>query len=355
MPTILIVAGIITLVYVIIMLANDAEADWRSVLKVIFQFTAVVGIPLVTINTIQFLRKNPFYRVKSIVTRNAMNFIGLFLGIFIGTVLFYYLGELFFPGDDEASNFQVQGRSIHPLMMSLISNWLIGLIISIPIFIVQSKKQEADLKLKKKELEVHKLERMKAKSDLETLQAKINPHFLYNSLNSVASLIHDNPDAAEKMVLSLSDLFRYSINSQGENYSSVKKEVQMVRTYLEVERIRFDDKLETIIEIDPKAESYLIPRFLIQPLIENAIKHGTSKLQDGKLKLRVNKTEAAIEISIYDNGPDFPANFNSGYGLRSTSDKLNLLFPKNYELSIYNGEDKHIHIKIFKFLKHDPS
>src|SRR5690606_28096225 len=116
----------------------------------------------------------------------------------------------------------------------------------------------------------------------------------------------DNPAKAEKMVISLSELFRYSTNSRSKNYVKVAEEVEMAKTYFDIEKIRFDDALVYEEEIDPKAKDYLIPRFLIQPLLENAIKHCASKVEYAQIKLQIKINNGIMMIRVYDNGPDFP-------------------------------------------------
>ena len=120
----------------------------------------------------------------------------------------------------------------------------------------------------------------------------------------------------------------------------------MVKTYLEIEKTRFEEQLQYTITIDADCENYLIPRFLIQPLVENAIKHGTSKVEKGILEIRVSKQENSLEILVADNGPQFPQQMTTGYGVRNVSEKLDLLFPKNNNVSFYNQPKKYIIIQI---------
>jgi sensor histidine kinase YesM len=122
----------------------------------------------------------------------------------------------------------------------------------------------------------------------------------------------------------------------------------MVRTYLEVEKVRFDDRLNYTIDYDRELLAhYLIPRFLLQPLIENAIKHGISKIVDkGIIRLQITAEDQMMTIIIQDNGPDFPQHFTSSYGLQSTSDKLEMLCGKDARLEINHQPYKHIKITL---------
>jgi len=129
--------------------------------------------------------------------------------------------------------------------------------------------------------------------------------------------------------------------------ASVAEEMEIVSTYLEIEKVRFGDRLSFIIHIDGSVKNNCIPRFLIQPLVENALKHGLNDLADnGELKISIARAGENIEIVITDNGKPFPAELNMGYGLQSTYDKLTLLYAENYQVQIVNSPQKQIRILI---------
>jgi two-component system LytT family sensor kinase len=223
---------------------------------------------------------------------------------------------------------------------------IITLIVSTVSYIYFSQKARFSTQIKEKEMDLLRLKQMKTQAELATLQSKINPHFLYNSLNAIASLIHFNPDKAESMTLKLSKLFRYSINQGGENLISIQEEVDILQTYLDIEKVRFGDRINFIIDIDKTISHEKIPRFLIQPLVENALKHGLKDtIEKGELKVSIKKTKN-IDIVVSDNGHPFPNELEIGYGLQSTYDKLELLYPGNYELQITNEPFKQIKIQI---------
>ena len=136
--------------------------------------------------------------------------------------------------------------------------------------------KEKDLIIANETKLIH-LRELKSKAELNALHSKINPHFLYNSLNSIAGLAHTDAGKTEHMALSLSKLFRYSINKEKSDWTSFKEELEMVKIYLDVEKVRFDERLSYSIEIDPELEIQKVPRFVIQPLVENAVKPGISK------------------------------------------------------------------------------
>ncbi|UJH90683.1 histidine kinase [Antarcticibacterium sp. 1MA-6-2] len=181
--------------------------------------------------------------------------------------------------------------------------------------------------VKEKELELSRIKELNSQSQLQLLQAQINPHFLYNSLNSIAGLASIDAVKTEKMALSLSDLFRYTINQKNKKTATVADEVEMVKNYLEIEKIRFGDRLDFEIGIDPSLNLKEIPKFIIQPLIENAVKHGISKIEgQGKIILAIYKEDKSMIIAVRDNGPDFPKGLVSGHGLQTIYDLLRISY-----------------------------
>nr|MBC7611504.1 histidine kinase [Pseudopedobacter sp.] len=231
----------------------------------------------------------------------------------------------------------------------LLINLVISLVVTTVVGVYQSQRNRLEVELKEKEFDIVKLNQLKTQAELQSLQSRINPHFLYNSLNSIASLIHIDADKAEDMTLKLSKLFRYSINTQNENLTSVKDEVEIVKTYLDIERVRFGDRINFILDIDEAALNEQIPRFILQPLVENALKHGLNDVvKEGELKLKVEVSDNNLFLMILDNGKPFPDELNSGYGLQSTYEKLQLLYSNNYEIQIMNGPQKQIKITLPK-------
>lgn len=205
--------------------------------------------------------------------------------------------------------------------------------------------------VKEKDVELSRLQEAKAEAEVKVLQSQINPHFLYNALNSIASLAHTDADKTERMALSLSDLFRHSINRKGEKVNTLGDELSLVQNYLEIEQIRFGDRLDFNIDVDPDLLKVEIPMFILQPLVENAIKHGISKIEgQGKIILKVSKKDNGILISIQDNGPNFPEGLVSGHGLQTVYDLLKLSYGDKAEISWHNQPQKEIFIQINNIL-----
>ena len=208
--------------------------------------------------------------------------------------------------------------------------------------------------VKQKEVELSQLKELHAQAETKLLQSQINPHFLYNSLNSIASLAPIDAKKTQKMAHSLSDLFKYSINRKGKKTSTIFEEVEMVKTYLEIEKIRFGDRLQFTIDVNKDLENHDIPLFLIQPLVENAVKHGVSKKEgQGEIVLKIEKVSNNIVISVSDNGPNFSEGLVSGHGLQTVYDLLRLSFGDKASLNWTNTPEKMITIIMPENILHD--
>ncbi|MEZ0538638.1 pentapeptide repeat-containing protein [Fibrella arboris] len=221
------------------------------------------------------------------------------------------------------------------------------LVANVMLYLLQQGR-EVTRKLSEQEFQLLNMEKLKNRAELDALQAKINPHFLYNSLNSIASLVHEDPDKAETMTLLLSKLFRYTTGRDSSHFSSLSEEIDMVKTYLEVEAVRFGDRLTfTISPISETTNRLQVPQFLLQPIVENAIKHGIAKRADGGLiSIAITDEQGWLTLYIHDNGPAFPDTMGAGYGLRSIQDKLRLLYGESATVSLQNEPRKQVIIKL---------
>ena len=211
---------------------------------------------------------------------------------------------------------------------------------------------ERKRKFNEKELELSLLRELKTKAELDVLHSKINPHFLYNALNSIADLSVTDGKKARKMTIALADLFRYSINYSDHNYSTVSEEIEMAQAYMQIEKIRFEDNLNYSVHVADDVNHYLVPRFILQPIVENAVKHGlkaTGKMTE--IDIEVKNENGCLQINIADTGPAFPDELTPGYGLKSIYDKLDLLFPGAYEVYFSNEPFKRVSIHIHKLMK----
>ena len=201
--------------------------------------------------------------------------------------------------------------------------------------------------IRKKDLELARVNELHKQAELQSLRAKINPHFLYNALNSIASLATTDARKTEQMALALSDFFKYAINREQKQLNTLSEELNAIRTYLEIEKVRFGDRLSFEIDCPTDLLDIQIPQLLIQPLVENAIKHGLSQITDnGLIRIVIAKANDLLKIRVYDNGPDFPDGPLTGFGIQNTQERIALLYGAKASINWQNGVEKHIEISI---------
>ncbi len=285
-------------------------------------------------------------RKLSFRSRMAIILFTIIISTLIMSVPINYIGNKFL-GD---------GPSFKNIQFTMLFNFYTGCIAGLVYITMSYVDLEQKRKLNEKELEVSRLQELKTKAELDALHSKINPHFLYNALNSIADLSVTDGKKARKMTIALADLFRYSINYSDHNYSTVKEELAMTEVYLAIEKIRFEDQLNYSITLANDVDHYLIPRFLLQPVVENAVKHGlkaTGKMTE--INIEVKNNDGNLKINVSDNGPSFPDDLLPGYGVKSMYDKLDLLFPGNYEIHFRNDPKKQVSINIHKLIKNEPT
>lgn len=203
-----------------------------------------------------------------------------------------------------------------------------------------------------KRIEEEKILALKAKSEMEVLRSKVNPHFLFNTLNSISSLVHSNPDLAEDMIQKLANLFRYSLDMGSHDFIPLETEIDIVINYLEIEKVRLNDRLTYVFEIDPQTNSVQIPPFLLQPLVENSIKHGISKhASGGKIIIKSELKNRNCFLSVHDNGNGFSQeNSSERFGLKGIRERLSLHYGNNWSFEILteNGTEVKIRIPVGK-------
>jgi LytS/YehU family sensor histidine kinase len=171
---------------------------------------------------------------------------------------------------------------------------------------------------------------------IELLQGKIKPHFLFNTLNSIAHLTKADPANAEEAILHLSHLYRYILTATESKMVKLSQELEIVKAYLFIEKIRFQEKLEFTIETEGDIDGVTIPGLIIQPLVENSIRHGISpKIGGGKVAIRAEVDGDVCRIQVSDDGLGWgKSNPGAGYGLKSIQERLHLAFGNDYYFGI---------------------
>jgi two-component system, LytTR family, sensor kinase len=184
-----------------------------------------------------------------------------------------------------------------------------------------------------------------ATSQLNALKMQIHPHFLFNTLNSISALMHKDVQAADKMVARLGDFLRMTLENSGDREVSLKQEMDFVGRYLEIESVRYQDRLVVKMNIDPETLAARVPNLILQPIVENAIKHGISQQESVEsLIISSNRHGDRLQIRVEDSGPGLqPSNENGkgskpvGIGLANTRARLAHLYGENYRFEIKNA------------------
>jgi LytS/YehU family sensor histidine kinase len=166
---------------------------------------------------------------------------------------------------------------------------------------------------------------------LETLRLRLNPHFLFNCLQNISALAADDAKTASTMLARLGDLLRVALRGDYQTEITLADETKLTQAYLSIEQVRFGDRLSVLFQIDPAAEKALVPSLLLQPLVENAIKHGLSEMDTGGIIwIRGALDDFALNLSIRDNGRGFPATDENrslgGVGLGATRERLTRIY-----------------------------
>ena len=184
-------------------------------------------------------------------------------------------------------------------------------------------------------------ERELAAAQLELLKAQLQPHFLFNTLHTISAMMHDDVKGADHMVNRLSDLLRLTLDSIGSHEVPLKQELAFLESYLEIERIRFQERLVLTVEASPEVLDALVPTMLLQPLAENSIRHGFGPERDsGTITIHAYRQESCLTIRVSDNGRGFPSEalplLPEGVGLANVRRRLQQLYPGNYHLELEN-------------------
>jgi signal transduction histidine kinase len=175
------------------------------------------------------------------------------------------------------------------------------------------------------------LETSLVEARLKTLEAELHPHFLFNTLHAISTLVHTKPDAADRMISRLSDLLRITFDRSGTARVTLHEETEFLQKYLEIEQTRFQDRLHVVYDIDPDTLDAEVPRLILQPLVENAIKHGVApRTGPGTVRIASSREGNALWLEVRDDGVGLTgaarARLNSGVGLSNTRDRLECLY-----------------------------
>jgi two-component system LytT family sensor kinase len=184
-------------------------------------------------------------------------------------------------------------------------------------------------------LREERLKRLLTEAELKALRTQVDPHFLFNTLNTIADLISANPQQAERMTERLAECFRYALAKHSRDLSTLDEELDFARHYLEIEQVRFGDRLRVQLSRGDALGSEAIPSLLLQPLLENAIRHGLAPVREGgSVSVQAHREGERLHLSIEDDGVGIRTDSRTGVGLRNVQERLRSLYAHAAEFLI---------------------
>ena len=250
------------------------------------------------------------------------------IGSFIGMLIFSMLGL-------------VPVRSVvrvwmgEPLKISVISTLLFGMFFTV-VEHLRARLDAARLALRTKERDEAEARRLAAEAQLASIESRVQPHFLFNTLNSIAALVHDDPAGAERMTTQLASLMRSSLDSTSRPLVPLDEELRVVTAYLDIERVRFGSRLRYTIDVPDDVRALPVPRLAVQTLVENSVKYAVSpRREGGSIAIRAAAGNGRVEIAVEDDGPGFdPSAALPGHGLALVRDRLAMTLGADSSLGI---------------------
>ena len=192
-------------------------------------------------------------------------------------------------------------------------------------------------KLQERELRASQLEAQLAQSQLQVLKMQLHPHFLFNTLNAISALIRESPDEADEMVSRLGDLLRMTLDTAGLQEVTFKKELEFLKHYLDIEQTRFQDRLKIEMAIDPETLDGLVPSMILQPLVENSVRHGVApRPEGGCIKIKAWRDHSLLRLEVEDDGPGLNTHtpLKERVGLTNTRARVSNLYGSEHGLRL---------------------
>ena len=207
-------------------------------------------------------------------------------------------------------------------------------------------------KYREREFLTTRLEAQLAQAQLESLRMQLHPHFLFNTLNSIVGLVRDNKNqAAVNMLVGLSDLLRHTLEHSTRQEVELREELAFIKLYLSIQEMRFSDRLQVEFNIDPATAKALVPNLILQPLTENALRHGIGRRADsGVVGISSAAENGHLRLTVYDDGAGLPDEWqmkgSTGIGLANTAARLQQLYNDNHQFDIRNRSEGGVEVVI---------
>jgi two-component system, LytTR family, sensor kinase len=195
-------------------------------------------------------------------------------------------------------------------------------------------------KLRERELRAAHLETRLAQAQLQVLRMQLQPHFLFNTLHGISTLMHRDVEAADAMLTQLSELLRIAMTTEGEQETSLKREMDFLERYVDIQQTRFGERLQVRFDVEPETLDALVPTLLLQPLVENAIRHAIApRASGGRVEVAARRDNGALRLEVSDDGPGMPVGAapRQGLGIANTRARLEQLYGRSHRIDFSRG------------------
>jgi LytS/YehU family sensor histidine kinase len=202
---------------------------------------------------------------------------------------------------------------------------------------------------RERDLRASQLEAKLAQTQLQLLKMQLHPHFLFNTLNAISALIHQDVELADRMIARLGDLLRITLENANTQEVPLRQELDWIQPYLEIEKARLGPRLTVQLEIDPAVMDAKVPNLILQPLVENAIRHGVApRPEPGRIAIAASRDNGHLRLAVTDDGPGLksPETSRSGIGLANTRARLEKLYGAEHTLELSNGPECGLRVAI---------
>ena len=207
-------------------------------------------------------------------------------------------------------------------------------------------------KFREREYIATQLEVQLAQAQLDSLRMQLHPHFLFNTLNGIVGLVRDNKnEAAVNMLVGLSDLLRHALEHSDRQEVELREELSFIKLYLNIQQMRFSDRLQIDFDVEPATTKLMVPNLILQPLVENALRHGIGQSTGaGSIRIKAKRQHENLILTVSDNGGGLPGHWqlktSSGIGLANTAARLQQLYGENHRFDIQNRDEGGVEVEI---------
>ncbi|MBS1812055.1 MAG: histidine kinase [Acidobacteria bacterium] len=309
------------------MIADARHTSFSSCLFYSFIYCACIGV--------EFFYSFHLFSERIARQPFPLNWFFLFLTVLVSAAIGYLTGGLILVAFGAFSLHEFLESFARSLRFSLV----LGMVFGISFFLYESLRirlEATTLELRTKQLEEERARKLAIAAQLSSLESRVRPHFLFNTLNSISALIREEPVQAERMVERLSAMLRFSLESNQRSIVLLRDEVKIVTDYLEIEKARFGDRLQFQINVPTSVSMVQMPPFALQTLVENSIKHAiANKREGGEILIQAELKNDVVRLEVRDDGPGFSEDqIPPGHGLDNLRSRLYALFGEAASLDI---------------------